>query len=60
MVRWPGSAWSVGFGAGDADARDFEPEGSELADVVGDLAAGIDAALVIVRAEVLIAHTGVG
>ena len=39
---------------------DFEAEGSELADVVGDLAADVALALVVVRAEVLVAHAGVG
>ena len=48
----------VGFG--DAAEGDFEAEGAELADVVGDLAAGVALALVVVRAEVLISHAGVG
>ena len=39
------SVWS-GFGVGDAGEGDFEAEGAELADVVGDLAA--DVALVFV------------
>jgi hypothetical protein len=52
-----GSAW---FGCGDAAQGDFEAEGAELADVVADLPAGLAAALVVVRAEVLIAHAGVG
>ena len=37
---------------------DFEAEGAEFADVVGDLAAVVAPPLVIVRAEVLIAHPG--
>ena len=48
-----GRACSVWVGFGDAAEGDFEAEGSELADVVGDLAAGVALALVVVRAEVL-------
>jgi hypothetical protein len=55
-----GRARSVGFGFGDAAQGDFEAEGSELADVVGDLAAGVALALVVVRAEVLVTHAGAG
>jgi hypothetical protein len=50
----------VGFGFGDAAEGDFESEGAELADVVGDLAVDVAAALVVVRAEVLVPHAGVG
>ena len=50
----------VWFGAGDAAQGDFEAEGAELADVVGDLAADAGLALVVVRAEVLISHAGAG
>src|SRR5262249_30772224 len=53
------SAW-FGVGAGEADEGDFEAEVAELADVVGDLAADAALALVVVRAEVGIAHAGVG
>jgi hypothetical protein len=49
-----GSVW-LGTAEGD-----FEAEGFDLADVVGDLAAGLGAALVVVRAEVLVSHAGVG
>ena len=49
-----------GFGVGDAAEGDFEAEGAELADVVGDLAADVALAFVVVRAEVLVAHAGVG
>src|SRR5208283_4702544 len=49
-----GRGCSVRAGFGDAAEGDFETEGSELADVVGDLAAGVALALVVVRAEVLI------
>jgi hypothetical protein len=55
-----GRACPVGFGFGDAADGDFEAEGSERADVVGDLAAGVALAVVVVRAEVLISHAGVG
>ncbi len=37
-----------------------EAEGTEHADVVGDLAAGAGLAVVVVRAEVLIPHAGAG
>ena len=47
-----GRACSVWVGFGDAAEGDFEAEGSELADVVGDLAAHVALALVVVRAEV--------
>ena len=55
-----GRVCSVGFGFGDAAEGDFEAEGAELADVVGDLAADVALALVVVRAEVVISHAGVG
>ena len=54
-----GRACPVGFGFGDAAESDLEAEGSELADVVGDLAAGVALPVVVVRAEVLVAHAGV-
>ena len=54
-----GRGCSVWVGLGDAAEGDFEAEGAELADVVGDLAAHVPLALVVVRAEVLISHTGV-
>jgi hypothetical protein len=38
----------------------FEAEGSELADVVSDVPADVALALVIVSAEILIPHDGVG
>src|SRR5579859_278858 len=47
-------------GSGDAGEGDFEAEGAEAADVAGDLAADVCAALVVVRAEVLVSHAGVG
>ncbi len=53
-------ACSVWVGVGDAAEGDFEAGGSELADVVGDLAAHVALALVVVRAEVLVTHAGVG
>src|SRR6516162_2887455 len=56
----PGGVCSVGFGSGDAAEGDLEAEGSELADVVGDLAAHVALALVVIRAEVLVPHAGVG
>ena len=55
-----GGARLVRVGLGDAAEGDFEAEGAELADVVGDLAAGVALALVLVRTEVLVAHAGVG
>ena len=55
-----GRACSVGFGVGEAAEGDLEAEGAELADVMGDLAADVTLALVVVRAEVLIPHAGVG
>jgi len=55
-----GRACSVWVGFGDAAERDFEAEGAEFADVVGDLAADVAPALVVVRAEVDVAHAGVG
>jgi len=60
---WPGSG---GLGAcctagfGDAAEGDFEAEGAEFADVVGDLPADVLPALVIVRTEVLVARAGAG
>ena len=53
-IPWPG-----GFGFGAAAEDDFEAEVAETADVVGDLAAGVGAAFVVVRAEVDVAHAGV-
>ena len=44
-----GRACSVGAGFGDAAEGDFEAEGSELADVAGDLAAHVPLAVVVVR-----------
>jgi hypothetical protein len=58
-VRRPGSGLFRRVGCGEAAEGDLEAEGSELADVVGDLAAHVPLTLVVVRAEVLIAHTGV-
>src|SRR5690242_13995304 len=61
-----GGWWSGGLrltwrvGVGDAGEGDLEAEGAELADVVGDLAAGAVLAFVVVRAEVLIACAGGG
>ena len=54
-----GRVCPVGFGVGEAAEGDLEAGGSELADVVGDLAAGVALAVVVVRAEVLIPHAGV-
>jgi hypothetical protein len=51
----PGSAGRFGATA----EGDFEAEVAELADVVGDLAADVAAALVVVRAEVLVPHARV-
>jgi len=48
------------FWFGDAAEGDFEAEGAELADVAGDRAADVALALVVVQAEVRIAHAGVG
>jgi hypothetical protein len=61
-VRRPGCSLTGRFrlGSGDAALGHFEAEGAEPADVVGDLAADIALALVVVRAEVFIPHTGVG
>jgi hypothetical protein len=58
--RRPGCFCSVWFEVGEAAQGHFEAEGAELADVVGDLAAGVALALVVVSAEVLIPHAGVG
>ena len=55
-----GVSWSAWFGFGDAAEGDFEAEGAELADVVADLPADLSAALIVVRAEILIPHTGAG
>ena len=54
-----GGACLVWIGFGAAAEGDVEAEGAELADVVGDLAADVALALVVVRAEVLIARAGV-
>jgi hypothetical protein len=51
-----GACWSVRVGFGDAGEGDFEAEGFDLADVVGDLAAGGGLPFVVVRAEVLVPH----
>jgi hypothetical protein len=59
-VRPPGCFLARRVRVGDAAEGDFEAEVAELADVVGDLAADVAAALVVVRAEVGIAHAGVG
>ena len=53
-------ACSVWVWFGEAAEGDLEAEGAELADVVGDLAAGVALAFVVVRAEVGVAHAGVG
>ena len=45
---------SSGSGFGAAAEGDLEAEGAELADVVGDLAADVALAFVVVRAEVFI------
>ena len=55
-----GLARPVRLGSRDAAEGDLEAEGSELADVVGDLAADVAVALVVVRAEVGVPHAGVG
>ena len=55
-----GGACLVWIGFGAAAEGDFEAEDAELADVMGDLAADVALALVVVRAEILIAHAGVG
>ena len=49
-----GLAGPVWLGFGGAAEGDFEAEVAELADVVGDLTAEVGAALVVVRAEVLL------
>src|SRR5579859_6936565 len=54
-----GGFWVVLGWCGAAEG-DFQAEFFKFADVVGDLAAGLGAALVVVRAEVLVAHAGVG
>jgi hypothetical protein len=53
-------ACSIWFGFGDAAEGDFEADSAELADVVGDLAADVTLALVVVRAEVFVSRAGVG
>src|SRR5260221_11477432 len=67
MGEWSGCLGAVclagvgiWFGFGDAAEGDLEAEGAELADVVGDLAAGAGLALVVVRAEVGVAGAGAG
>ena len=45
-------------GLGNAGQGDFEAEGFDLADVVGDLAPEGGLPLVVVRAEILVAHIG--
>ena len=56
-----GVSWFVwsGFGGG-AGEGDVEAEGFDLADVVGDLAAGGGLTFVVVRAEVVVPRAGVG
>jgi hypothetical protein len=44
----------------DAAQGELEAEGAELADVMGDLPAEAGPAVVVVRAEVLMAHAGTG
>jgi len=56
QAAWVGPVPS-GSASGDAAEGDLEAEGSELADVVGDLAAHVPLALVVVRAEILISHS---
>src|SRR5713101_5139093 len=58
--RGAGCLAGVGVWFGEAAEGDFEAEGAELADVVGDLAAGADLAFVAVRAEVGVARAGGG
>jgi hypothetical protein len=53
-------AESAESGDGDAGEGDLEAEGGELADVVGDLAAGGGLAFVVVRGEILVARAGAG
>jgi hypothetical protein len=71
MVVLPGSAgegWSGGFclvgragvGFGGAAEGDFEAGAFEPGDVVVDLAVQAGLALVVVRAEVLVAHSRAG
>src|SRR6266851_5416422 len=50
----------VGVWFGEAAEGDFETEGAELADVVGDLPACAGLALVVVRAKILIPQAGTG
>jgi len=52
-------AW-FGFWSWGPAEGDFEAEGAELADVVGDLPADAGLAVVVVRSEVLIACAGAG
>src|SRR5690348_8298918 len=59
---WSGGAGRFGVvlgWAGTAES-DFQAEFLEFADVVGDLAAGLGAALVVVRPEILVPHAGAG
>ena len=58
QAAWAGPC-SVWAGFGDAAEGDLEAEGAELADVVGDMAADVALALVVVRAGVLTSHAGV-
>jgi hypothetical protein len=51
-------ACRVGLRVRDAGEGDFEAEGAELADVVGDLAADVALAVVVVGAEVVVAGAG--
>ena len=58
QAAWAGSVPS-GAGSGGAAEGDFEAGSAERAGVAGDLAAGVALALVVVRAEVGVAHAGV-
>ena len=48
------------IGLGRAGKGDFQAEFLQFADVVGDLAAALGAALVVVGSEVVVSHAGVG
>src|SRR5579859_912207 len=54
-----GGFWVVLGWCGAAEG-DFQAEFLQFADVVGDLAAGLGAALVVAGSEVLVPHAGVG
>jgi hypothetical protein len=53
-------AWVSSLGAGCFAEGDFVAEAGELADVVADLPGGVAFSFVVVPAEVLIPHAGVG